>query len=366
MQKKSSQNAVSLFLELAERTNKIVFTYDLDSRQFTYLNPAFEELWNKTRESVTEDPASLLETIHLEDRDYLIQAFQQMVDTAEKEDNIEFRVQLTHNKIRWMCMTAYLIEQEPGNHVISGFAEDITTMKENIGNMQRLAAKKDSVLEILAHDLAGPLNNINMVFSLVTERLKEYSDPDLDRMIRMIAKTSERSIRLIREFVKQEFLESTHAELVKNRVDLVQLIEEVVNQYKISEEEIAKTFKLYSSSEKIYVELDSYKFNQVINNLISNSIKFTHDDGVITIRVEDKKDSVLITVADNGVGIPVNRQEALFEKFTKARRPGLKGEPSVGLGMSIIKTIVEWHKGKIWFESQENKGTTFHIKLPRE
>ncbi len=121
-----------------------------------------------------------------------------------------------------------------------------------------------------------------------------------------------------------------------------------------------------TGEEKIYVPIDEYKFIQVINNLISNAIKFTPDGGVITVRIKPEKETVQISVSDTGVGIPEHLQEGLFEKFTKARRPGLKGEPSVGLGMSIIKTIVEWHGGKIWFESKENKGTTFHIELPME
>jgi two-component system, OmpR family, sensor histidine kinase VicK len=66
------------------------------------------------------------------------------------------------------------------------------------------------------------------------------------------------------------------------------------------------------------------------------------------------------------MGIPAHLQEGLFEKFTNARRPGLKGEPSHGLGMSLIKSIVEWHKGKIWLESRENEGSTFfYIRLPK-
>ena len=105
---------------------------------------------------------------------------------------------------------------------------------------------------------------------------------------------------------------------------------------------------------------------QVINNLISNSIKFTHDGGIISVSIEDKQDTVLFTVADNGIGIPAKYHDKLFDKFTKARREGLKGEPSTGLGMSIIKTIVEWNDGKIWFDSKENEGTTFYIELPKE
>lgn len=214
--------------------------------------------------------------------------------------------------------------------------------------------------------MAGPLKSIKGLNFLLTEELKECNKPELDKIIGMITKTIDRSINLIHEYVTQEFLESTTVEIIKKRVDIVEKLQEIIYKYKSSEEYISKTFNLQSSQEKIYVKIDTFKIVQVIQNLISNAIKFTHDGGVINISIEEKEADVLVVMADNGIGIPANQQEILFEKFTKARRPGLKGEPSIGLGMSIIKTIVEWHNGKIWFESEENKGTTFYIELPKE
>jgi two-component system sensor histidine kinase VicK len=139
-----------------------------------------------------------------------------------------------------------------------------------------------------------------------------------------------------------------------------------VEQYKAAENDIAKVFIFDAVEDEIFVEIDEYKFNQVLNNLISNAIKFTADGGTITIRIVKGESNVLITVADNGIGIPEKYHANLFKKFTKARRPGLKGEPSVGLGMSIIKTIVEWHGGKIWFESKVGEGSTFYIEMPEK
>ncbi len=104
---------------------------------------------------------------------------------------------------------------------------------------------------------------------------------------------------------------------------------------------------------------------QVINNLISNALKFTPEGGSITVNVEESDRSVLISVADTGIGIPKKYHATLFDKFSQARRTGLKGQHSTGLGMSIIKTIVDWHQGKIWFNSEENKGTTFYVELPK-
>ncbi len=139
-----------------------------------------------------------------------------------------------------------------------------------------------------------------------------------------------------------------------------------MDQYKNSEQDIAKTFTFNVSNDPIFMMVDDYKFGQAINNFISNAIKFTKDDGTIDVNIEEKQNTVLFTVSDDGIGIPAKYQEDLFDRFTKARRPGLKGEPSVGLGMSIIKLIVDWHGGEIWFNSQENKGTTFFIELPKE
>ena len=100
---------------------------------------------------------------------------------------------------------------------------------------------------------------------------------------------------------------------------------------------------MLAANETIMGDIDELKFIQAINNLVSNAIKFTQQDGTIEISIKEEQDHVLITVSDNGIGIPEKHHELLFDKFTSARRRGLRGESSHGLGMSIIKTIVEWH-----------------------
>jgi two-component system sensor histidine kinase VicK len=114
------------------------------------------------------------------------------------------------------------------------------------------------------------------------------------------------------------------------------------------------------------VQADEVLFVQVFNNIISNAVKFTREGGNITVRVEEKEDSAVIRVEDDGVGIPEEMQPAVFDRFTKARRPGLWGEESVGLGMSIIKRIVELHGGKVWLESEEGKGTSIFVEIKKD
>jgi two-component system sensor histidine kinase VicK len=81
--------------------------------------------------------------------------------------------------------------------------------------------------------------------------------------------------------------------------------------------------------------------------------------------VEEKDSSVVFSVSDNGIGIPEQYHSVLFEKFTTARRKGLQGEPTTGVGMSVVKTIIDWHEGKVWFDSKENEGTTVFFELPK-
>lgn len=366
MQTNSPTGSFKYFQELSENISQVIFSYHTEAKKFTYLSPGFEQLWNKPADRVLTNSASLLEMVHPEDREYLAGCYKDLLE-GERKKTIEFRVVKDEGTIRWFCLSGTkLVVEAPDKHVLIGMVEDISEVKEHYAVLEKFAAKKNSILEILSHDLAGPLVNIKGISDLLSEEAKNYRNPNLDRMIGMISKTSERSIRLIREFIKQEFLASANSSFTKKRVNIVQKIKDSLDQYKSAEEALAKTFRFSASAEEIFMEADDYKFVQVINNLISNSLKFTHDGGTISVNIEEKKDHVLFTVADNGIGIPAKYHDSLFERFNKARRPGLKGEPSVGLGMSIIKTIVEWHEGKIWFRSRENEGTTFYIELPKK
>jgi two-component system sensor histidine kinase VicK len=345
---------------LAKSTSQVVFAYQIADHQFSFLNPAFEKIWCRTRKSVMTKPASLLKSLHPEDKAHVLNHLNDLLEGALIPE-LEFRIQLRNGSERWLCVKPLLLEDE---QVIIGFAEDITAGKEYNSYLKQFSDKKNAILNILSHDLGGNMAMIGSLIKALEEDLSRHENPEVHQVISLIEKASQQGTQMLQEFLKQEFLESANVELIKRRIDLVAAVKEIMEQYTVMHQLTGKTFYFHSSSEKIYLELDDNKFMQVINNLISNALKFTPDGGEITVRLEEKETSVLIQVADTGVGIPGKFHTTLFDKFTRARRPGLKGEPSVGLGMSIIKTIVEWHRGHIWFESQENKGTTFYIEIP--
>ncbi|WP_276495821.1 PAS domain-containing sensor histidine kinase [Pontibacter litorisediminis] len=360
----SDTTSDEILAKLVSRTNRVVFTYDVEAARFTFLNKAFSDVWQRTTASVLANPAILLESVHPDDLTYLEKEYRDLLHGVLK-NQVEMRVLLPDKSVRWLMLYPELILSQSGQQFIAGFADDITMAKDNINSLEKYGAKKNSVLEILSHDLAGPLANTRSLAELLRESTKKYENAEVNKIIHIIRESAERSVRLIRDFVQQEFLESAQSDLMKRRVNLVNRLLEIIGQYKEGADHIQKDIRFTTSSQTVYASVDENKFMQVINNLLSNAIKFTPDNGVISVDLQEQEETVVITVKDNGIGIPKQYHDELFEKFTQARRQGLRGEPTTGLGMSIIKTIVEWHNGRIWFESEEDKGTTFFIEIPK-
>jgi len=191
----------------------------------------------------------------------------------------------------------------------------------------------------------------------------EASD-SVRHLLHLMERTCADGVNLIRDFVDHEFMESAEVELKRERADLVAWLGTLLVEYQRSEWHTHLQFEYTAAEQPIYVSYDINKFQQVINNLISNAIKFTPDGGHISVSVHHRGNQAIVTVADTGIGIPAQLQAQLFDRFTKARRPGLRGEKTNGLGMSIIRMIVALHQGHITFESTEGQGTTFTITLP--
>ncbi len=349
----------ALLLDLANHDTRIYCAFDISRNTYVYSNPAFQAFFQLTPEEAT--PRLLFDMVHHEDRNYLRTVFQSM-KPGDFRENLEFRF-LLRERIHFLKLSMALTECEVNGRVITGYIDDITGFRESLDTMEALSSKKNAVLNILSHDLAGPLGSISNYSYLLSQKA-DPGDPLAIRMISSIESIAKRCIRLIQEFVKLEFIESSGADLVKSRYNLVDRVSVFMEDYLKHEVELKKNIRYTFDHPAIYAEIDEYKFMQVINNLISNALKFTPDDGAIEVHLSQKNDMVYIRVRDTGIGIPEEYHETLFDKFSKARRAGLKGETSVGLGMSIIKTIVEWHKGKIWFESKVGAGTTFFIEIP--
>ena len=354
---------LTLFKPLGEQSQVVYFSYNLASHRLVYVSPSYQRVFGSSPEQAPNELAQWLNYLHPDDREYMAECVQQLGPDQLAEE-VELRLRYPDGRRQWLSLTLGRVRTADGEEFLSGYGQDITRVKAYMDNADKFNAKKNATLEILSHDLAGPLLLVQQLASHVEQQASAYDNPEIKHLLGLMQKTCQESVDLIRDFVNQEFMESSNVDLKLERLDLVQRLRWLLNEYQSSEQHVAKHFALHTPDEPVYLLLDDNKFQQVMNNLLSNAIKFTHDGGHITVILEQQPHHVLITVADDGIGIPEKFHPALFEKFTKARRPGLRDEKTTGLGMSIIKFIVELHDGKIWFTSAENQGTTFFIRLP--
>jgi two-component system sensor histidine kinase VicK len=307
----------SLLLTFAEKDHRICFAIELPSQQFIYLNPAFEEFFKVKREDA--NLSQLLSFIHQDDREYLRSIYRSMKpeDFVEK---VEFRMILPDGKQYDLRLAAYLNGKPREDGTITGYIEDISAPKRHERKLDDLSNRKNAILNILSHDLAGPLGAIQNYTYLLSKQKSVLEAEDASKMVNAIEKISKRSTNLIQQFVKNEFLESTGVDITKQRVNLVEKVSSFVVDY-YGDQDVSKlNFEFNTNSEQLYADIDDSKFMQVFNNLISNAMKFTPPGGKITVNLEGRGDMILITVADTGIGIPEEFHAYLFDKFSNARR----------------------------------------------
>ena len=147
------------------------------------------------------------------------------------------------------------------------------------------------------------------------------------------------------------------------RTELNHFLKRIISDWKV-QRNARNNLVLIGSKNQLFAEINAEKFQRVIDNLITNALKFSKENGKIDIYLSEKDNQAVIEVRDYGVGIPADILPFIFERFSKARRPGVRGEQSTGLGLSIAKQIIENHKGTIEVTSEERKGSTFTIRLP--
>lgn len=232
-------------------------------------------------------------------------------------------------------------------------------LEKALGKLELSSQEKDRILRTVAHDLRNPIGGIASLSGTVVE--EEGCTPEQKTYLSLIKDTAYNSLELI-----NEILEATNASqdaLQKQWVEINSLITNSVEllRFKAAEKNQQIILNVLDIPEEILINRE--KIWRVVSNLISNAIKFSPVGGQIEVTVSKIGYDVEIAVNDHGIGIPEAMKAKVFNMFTEAKRPGTLGEKSFGLGLSICRHIVEMHGGQIWFESKQQHGTTFHIKL---
>jgi len=222
--------------------------------------------------------------------------------------------------------------------------------------------EKDRILKVVAHDLRTPVASISMLTDLM---LEEGNEADKKEMLLLTKAASENSLALIAEILEATMI-TANAHLFKEKVGINSLIAESIELLRLKAKQKEQQIIVQLLADEKLVLLNKEKIKRVINNLITNAIKFSNYGSVINVKATAKDNTVRIAIKDEGIGIPDNMKSKVFDVFTDARKEGTSGEKPFGLGLSICRQIIEAHEGNIWFKSNLGKGSTFYIELKDE
>lgn len=353
------------FLDQAQTSPHIHFIYDLTNRHVVFINAAYGQVLQGHPAQVNEELPALLARLHPDELPTLRSLWKHWSKGALQEE-IELRLVQPKQPDQWFCLTPHWHQGPDGHILLGGVLRDVSVERQHKENADKFSSKKNMVLGILTHDLAGAFALLQQLTEYVHEELGPQTKPQIAHMLELMQSTSKHSMHLIQDLVDQEFLESSTVPLKYERVDLSEKVRECVEPFRRAPGWRHKQLLLELPEEPVFAEVDITKLLQVVSNLVTNSLKFTPEGKHIVVRVVSHPNAAHIVVADEGIGIPKALHPQLFEQFTPARRRGLNGEPTTGLGLSLCKTIVELHHGTLTFSSAEGEGTTFVIELPTQ
>ncbi len=236
-----------------------------------------------------------------------------------------------------------------------------TLLNETLADLEKQNIEKQHILHVVAHDLRNPLSAIHTLAGVVLDDY-EYEE-DNREYLQLIRSACTESNQLINSIL--EIAENTDVKYVFEAVDVNELLAGCIQLLGMKASEKNQRIQLVTSQQKAFIYADTGKINRVIGNLVTNAIKFSPSGSCIEVSATFSEHHVLIKIKDEGIGIPEQYHDKIFNAFTDAKRVGTAGEKTFGLGLSITKQIVEKHHGRIWFESIENKGTTFFVEISR-
>jgi len=237
-------------------------------------------------------------------------------------------------------------------------------LRRSIGELRDNIRIKNDMIAVLSHDMRTPLNGIIGFSNLLLQ--KDCIKPEHKENIVLIKESGKMLLNLINDILALSKIQSKKHELILEPVSLLEIVEKSVKALNNLAELKGQRIQLENRATDSMILGNHDAFMRVVNNLLANSIKFTPDDGSIKIIIEPGDTGYIdVSVIDTGIGIPEDKIPFLFEKYSKLSKKGTAGEVGTGLGMAIVKEIVEMHHGEVAVSSIVKKGTKFRISLPK-
>lgn len=286
-------------------------------------------------------------------------------DLLENQDEIVIDLSDENHE---QILNAYfsLIQRE------SGFISGLVCVLHDVTEQQRIDRDRREFVSNVSHELRTPLTSVRSYIEALNDGAWKDSQV-APKFLKVTQDETDRMIRMINDLLSLSRMDSGTAKLELELVNLNELYNYILDRFDmmLKNQQHNKKIKKYSikrdfTRRELWVEIDTDKFMQVIDNIMNNAIKYSPDGGVITCRLLETHSQVILSISDQGLGIPKKDIAHIFDRFFRVDKARSRAQGGTGLGLAISKEVIEMLGGKIWVESIESKGSTFYISLPYE
>lgn len=248
---------------------------------------------------------------------------------------------------------------------MAGMGEDcILGVSVDVTEQRKVEEFRNEIVRTVSHELRTPLSIEKEGISLLIDEMVGPVNAEQKEILGTVMRSIDRLARMITSLLDISSIETGKIRLSQKRTDLVALVKNAAFEFKKRAGEKGINLDVKLPGREVQILADQDKLMQVLTNLVDNAIKFTPEGGVVEISLSALKDAVECEVRDNGIGIASENVSKLFEKFQQFSRTAGSGEKGFGLGLSIVKGIIELHGGRIWIKSELGKGTQAIFSLP--
>jgi PAS domain S-box-containing protein len=355
-----SMEAQTLLAAIVANSDDAIISKTLEGTILTW-NSGAERLFGYSAEEAIGQPITLVIPPERQDEE---RALLERLRQGERIDHFEtIRVAKDGRRID-ISLTVSPVRNAEGKVVgASKVARDITQRIQAELVLRDIDRRKDEFLAILAHELRNPLAPIRN--SLHILRLSSPQDPVGERVGDMMERQVNHMVRLVDDLLEVSHITRGTIELRKERVDMAAIVRSSVETSRPLIEAVGHQLSLAFPPEPLMVEGDPIRLAQVFANLLNNAAKYTDPGGRIRLRASREGDYAVIAVTDTGAGIAREMLPRIFEMFTQIDRHADRAQGGLGIGLTLVKSLVEMHGGQVWAHSEgPGRGSEFVVRLP--
>ena len=251
----------------------------------------------------------------------------------------------------------------------SGFVSGLVCVLHDVTSQQKEEQERKEFVSNVSHELRTPLTSVKSYVEALSDGA--WQDKEIaPQFLKVVQDETERMIRMINDLLSLSRMDAGTTKLNLEYVNINELFNYILDRFDmiIKKEEDPKkkkyTIERFFTKKDLWVEIDTDKFTQVIDNIMNNAIKYSPDGGVITARLLETHNHVIMSISDQGLGIPRKDLGHIFDRFFRVDKARSRKQGGTGLGLAISKEVVNMLGGQIWVDSVEGKGSTFYISLP--